>query len=104
MKMRMAVSLVALAMAAPAFAQESYQAPRTADGKPDFQGFWTNVSLTSLERPGNFKSLVIPEADAKRILFGRTKGEKQKQEKERSAEVRKLDGAKRDKEGDKSRD
>ncbi len=37
------------------------------------------------------------EADAKRILFGRTKGEKQKQEKERSADVRKLDGAKRDK-------
>jgi len=37
------------------------------------------------------------EADAKRILFGRTKAEKQKQEKERSAEVRKLDGAKREK-------
>ena len=35
------------------------------------------------------------EADAKRILFGRTKGEKQKTEKERSADVRKLDGAKR---------
>jgi hypothetical protein len=63
----MAVSLVALAMAAPAFAQEAYQPARTADGKPDLQGFWTNVSLTSLERPGNFKSLVIPEADAKRI-------------------------------------
>lgn len=37
------------------------------------------------------------EADAKRILFGRTKGEKQKQDKERSADIRKLDGAKRDK-------
>jgi hypothetical protein len=37
------------------------------------------------------------EADAKRILFGRTKAEKQKQEKERSADVRKLDGAKREK-------
>jgi hypothetical protein len=35
------------------------------------------------------------ESDAKRILFGRTKGEKQKTDKERSAEVRKLDGAKR---------
>jgi hypothetical protein len=39
------------------------------------------------------------EADAKRILFGRTKGEKQKQEKERSADVRKLDGAQRERSG-----
>ncbi len=36
------------------------------------------------------------EAAAKRILFGRTKGEKQGQEKQKSAEVKKLDGAKRD--------
>jgi hypothetical protein len=40
------------------------------------------------------------EADAKRILFGRTKGEKERQKKERSADVRKLDGAKRDKDKD----
>ncbi len=43
------------------------------------------------------------EADAKRILFGRTKGEKLKQEKERSAEVRKLDGARREQEKDDKR-
>lgn len=43
------------------------------------------------------------EADAKRILFGRTKGEKQKQEKERSADVRKLDGARREREKDDKR-
>ena len=36
------------------------------------------------------------EAAAKRILFGRTKGEKAGEEKRKSAEVRKLDGAKRD--------
>jgi hypothetical protein len=42
------------------------------------------------------------EADAKRILFGRTKAEKQNQEKERSTNVRKLDGAKRER--DKDRD
>src|SRR5690606_24613504 len=66
MRLHLAVVLAAL-LAAPAFAQEAYQPPRTPDGKPDFTGFWTNVSLTSLERPGNFKSLVIPEADATRI-------------------------------------
>jgi hypothetical protein len=79
MKMRMA-GLIALAIAAapvalaqtpanqtPANQAPTYQPPRAADGKPDLQGFWTNVSLTSLERSGQFKTLVIPEADAKRI-------------------------------------
>ena len=33
------------------------------------------------------------EAEAKRILFGRTKGQKERQKKERSADIRKLDGA-----------
>jgi hypothetical protein len=37
------------------------------------------------------------EAAAKRILFGRTKGEKEREKKERSADIRKLDGAKRQK-------
>lgn len=36
------------------------------------------------------------EAGAKRILFGRTKGEKTREEKLKSAEVKKLDGAKRE--------
>ena len=37
------------------------------------------------------------DAAAKRLLFGRTKSEKQRERKERSAEVRKLDGARREK-------
>jgi hypothetical protein len=36
------------------------------------------------------------QAAANRILFGRTKTEKKKGEQERSAEVRKLDGARRE--------
>jgi hypothetical protein len=58
---------MALALTAPAFAQQAYSPPRTPDGKPDLQGFWSNVSLTSLERSGQFKSLVIPPEDAKRL-------------------------------------
>ena len=30
---------------------ESYAVPRTADGHPDLQGFWTNQTYTPLERP-----------------------------------------------------
>jgi hypothetical protein len=43
------------------------------------------------------------DAAAKRLLFGRTKGEKQREEKERSADVRKLDGARREKDADQDR-
>jgi hypothetical protein len=29
--------------------------PRSADGKPDMQGYWTNQTFTPLERPAQFK-------------------------------------------------
>lgn len=42
------------------------------------------------------------EAAAKRLLFGRTKGEKQRDAKEKDTNVRKLDGAKRERDEDES--
>jgi hypothetical protein len=44
------------------------------------------------------------EADsaAQRLMFGRTKGEKQRSEIEKSTTIRKLDGAKRDRNEDES--
>jgi hypothetical protein len=39
----------------PAFA-----APRTIDGRPSFEGNWTNATITSLQRPERYKSLTIP--------------------------------------------
>jgi hypothetical protein len=39
-----------LASASPALAQPGYQPARTPDGHPDFQGVWTNSSITLLER------------------------------------------------------
>jgi len=39
-----------------------YKAPRTPDGQPDLQGFWTNSTYTPLERPdGVTKTTYTPE-------------------------------------------
>lgn len=43
-----------------------WSVPRTADGHPDLQGFWTNDSVTPLERPAEFegKEVLTPEEAA----------------------------------------
>ncbi|HLH00045.1 MAG TPA: hypothetical protein VKX49_27290 [Bryobacteraceae bacterium] len=43
--------LGALTLTVPTFAESQYKAPRTADGHPDFQGFWENDIATPLQRP-----------------------------------------------------
>src|ERR1700760_3204234 len=42
---RISLLLAALAVASPA-----QKLPRTPDGQPDLQGYWTNATLTPLER------------------------------------------------------
>jgi hypothetical protein len=44
----------------------SYRAPRTSFGTPDLQGLWTNASYTDIERPPEFKNLVISPAEARK--------------------------------------
>ena len=52
MRLRDFIILIgAAALMVPAFAQGQYKAPRTADGHPDFQGFWENNIATPLQRP-----------------------------------------------------
>jgi hypothetical protein len=43
-----------------------YRAPRTRFGTPDLQGLWTNASYTDIERPPQFKSLVISPEEARK--------------------------------------
>jgi hypothetical protein len=56
------------AKAAPASAAagKTYKAPRTPDGQPDLQGFWTNSTYVPLQRPnGVTKEIYTPdEAEA----------------------------------------
>src|SRR5215831_18137299 len=43
-----------------------YVAPRAIDGKPSLEGVWTNATITTLQRPGKFKSLIIPPGDVEK--------------------------------------
>ncbi len=43
---------------------ENYEPPRMANGKPSFQGIWTNVSVTDLQRKNGVKSLVLTPEEA----------------------------------------
>jgi hypothetical protein len=54
------------ALAAPAFGDDV----KTASGKPDFNGIWTNASLTPLARAKGVDGLVVSEAEAKKIAEG----------------------------------
>ncbi len=40
-----------------------YEPPRMPDGTPDFQGVWSNASLTRMTRGEEFKDLVIPNSE-----------------------------------------
>ena len=64
----LAVGCAALAcLAAQAAAEPGrWRPPHHAWGAPDLEGLWTNASITQLERPPVFDSLVASEAAASR--------------------------------------
>ncbi|MBL8772963.1 MAG: hypothetical protein JNK30_16395 [Phenylobacterium sp.] len=61
-----AMFAAAILMATASQAAEAWKPPRTADGRPDLNGVWTNASVTQLTRPPGVPKLVVskPEADA----------------------------------------
>jgi hypothetical protein len=68
---RIALAMVCCAVflaSLPALAQtKGYTPPRTPDGQPDLQGYWTNSTYTPLERPnGVTKEFYTPQEAAER--------------------------------------
>jgi len=63
------LGLPALLVAPPAAAQASaeYQKPKTSWGAPDLQGFWTNTSLTAMQRPAGAEKLVMTPDEADKL-------------------------------------
>ena len=69
MKTKTIISALALTTAfswQAALAQSSpgYEVPRTEHGQPDLQGFWTNISITTLSRPRGADKLTVTPAEA----------------------------------------
>ncbi len=64
------LSILAATLLAGAAAAETYKTPRNGFGQPDLAGTWTNASVTQLERPAQFKSLTLTEAEAKGLEKG----------------------------------
>jgi hypothetical protein len=56
------IAATVLLSAAPASAQQRgrWVLPRTADGRPDFQGNWTNATITPIERPQGRGPVLTP--------------------------------------------
>ena len=47
-------------------AAQTYEPPRTALGKPDLQGTWSNASITTLERNARYESLILSDDEVAR--------------------------------------
>ena len=72
-----AAAMLAVLLAGPAFAQSRPQAaaPKAAATKAwarDFEGVWTNATVTRLERPATFSQLVVPKAQADAVAKATT--------------------------------
>jgi hypothetical protein len=70
-----------------------YAPPRTADGKPDLQGVWTNASITTLERNARYKTLIIPRDQVAAITASHPQVVRQQTDDAEDAGTQKLDGS-----------
>ena len=96
---RLLLAASVVAVATPAALAQAGAGKKTAWGAPDLQGFWTNISLTAMQRPATTEKLVLTDDEAAKLVGHNTYTNVYKQE----AGVSKLDQAATDKlRGDKN--
>jgi hypothetical protein len=60
-----AATLLALVLSGAAAAERPFKVPRTSDGQPDLQGYWTNNTVVPLQRPAAYAGrAALSEAEA----------------------------------------
>lgn len=58
---------LALCVMAPVASAQSAAIPRTAEGRPDFQGIWSSQWLTPVERPSGVSALALDASAARQL-------------------------------------
>jgi hypothetical protein len=67
LKLWAGIAAIAIGPAPAAMAQAGYTVGHTAWGAPDFQGVWTNSSITRLTRPPGIDHLVLTPEEARKL-------------------------------------
>lgn len=70
--LRSLICIIAVTTGSAAFAQSSYQTPRTIDGQPDLQGVWGNNTITPVERPDIFEGREFFTAEELQLIAQRS--------------------------------
>src|SRR5919198_869737 len=68
MKRAVIAALVVATAGLSAQAPKKYTAPRTPDGQPDLQGYWTNSTYVPLERPDKVTKAYYTEQEFAAVI------------------------------------
>jgi hypothetical protein len=70
----------------------SYNPPRMPDGKPSFEGAWSNATITSLQRPSRYKTLALTPEEAEKATNEHPQVVRQRDDDKQNADT-KFDGS-----------
>jgi hypothetical protein len=70
----------------------SYNPPRMPNGKPSFEGAWSNATITSLQRQSRYKTLALTPAEAEKATNEHPQVVRQRDDDKQSADT-KFDGS-----------
>jgi hypothetical protein len=78
---------VATTQKAAAATDKPYRAPRTVDGQPDLQGYWTNATLVPLQRPQGVTTEFLPREEFEKRVAQRAAADEEQTKPGTTADV-----------------